>query len=100
MTLATGRKSFLLLIDTSADRSVIRKEEVPHSWQLIPGLPLLGVGGQWTSWETTSWLFWEDHDGYRDEVHPLMVSGLIANGAKIYLGKLRPLLLLIVKVLL
>lgn len=58
---------------------MIRKEEVPHSWQLIPGLPLLGVGGQWTSWETTSWLFWEDHDGYHGEVCPLVVYGLMAN---------------------
>ena len=54
MTLVIGGKSFQFLIDTGADPMVIRKEEVPHSWQLVPGPPLLGVSGQSTSWETAT----------------------------------------------
>lgn len=72
-------KRFRCLIDTGADRTVLRKEEVPHHWKLIPGPQLLGVGGGTKSEETKDWLRWRDVDGSQGEVRPLIASGLTAN---------------------
>lgn len=79
MILTIGGKAFKYLIDTGADRNVLRKEEIPRHWRLVPGPPLLGVGGQTSSQETVEWVPWVDPDGNMGEVHPLVAPGLTAN---------------------
>ena len=79
MILTIGGKAFKCLIDTGADRTVLRKEEIPLHWRLVPGPPLLGVGGQTSSQETAEWVPWIDPDGNMGEVCPLVAPGLTAN---------------------
>lgn len=79
MRLTIGDKSFKCLIDTGAERTVLRQEEVPPSWKLVPGPPLLGVGGQSSSYETANPLRWVDPDGNRGQICPLVAPGLTAN---------------------
>ncbi|KAM4817935.1 endogenous retrovirus group K member 6 Pro protein-like [Thomomys bottae] len=79
MVFIIGGKPFKCLIDTGADRTVLRKEEIPAQWKLVAGPPLLGVGGQTGSQQTADWVTWEDPDGNTGEVRPLVASGLTAN---------------------
>jgi hypothetical protein len=44
-TLRINRKVFKGMIDTGADVSCLRKEEVPEDWPSIEGPPVLGVAG-------------------------------------------------------
>ena len=79
MDITIGGKRFRCLIDTGADRTILRAEEVPPSWKLVPGPQLLGIGGNTQSKETADWLPWKDVDGSTGEVRPLIASGLNAN---------------------
>lgn len=79
MDIFIAGKKFRCLINTGADRTVLRKEEVPPQWRLIPGPQLLGVGGNTKSEETKDWLKWRDVDGAQGDVRPLVASGLTAN---------------------
>lgn len=44
LTIKIDDKAFKCLIDTGADRTVLRQQEIPCDWQLIPGPQFLGMG--------------------------------------------------------
>ena len=79
MDITIRGKRFRCLINTGADRTVLRAEEVPLSWKLLPGPQILGIGGNTRSKETAEWLPWKDVDGSTGEVWPLIASGLNVN---------------------
>ena len=79
MDITIGGKRFRCLIDPGADQTVLRAEEVPPNWNLVPGPQLLGVGGNTQSKETAEWLPCKDVDGSTGEVQSLIASGLNAN---------------------
>ena len=79
MDITIEGKKFRCLIGTGADWTILRAEEVPPSWKLVPGPELLGVGGNTRSKETAEWLPWKDVDGSTGEVRPLIASVLNAN---------------------
>jgi hypothetical protein len=62
-TLRINRKVFKGMIDTGADVSCLRKEEVPQDWPLIEGPPVLGVSGRTPSSQVRHPVTWEDCDG-------------------------------------
>lgn len=50
-------KRFRCLIDTRADKTVLRRKgEVHASWHLVPEPDILGVGGKTPSEEVMGWL--------------------------------------------
>ena len=54
MSVAIGGVRLQCLIDTRADRTVLRKEEVPAAWSLTPGSIVFGVGGYSRTEETST----------------------------------------------
>ena len=62
-----------------ADRTVLRKEDVLTSWDVITGPPIIGVGKRSMSKETASPLTWLGPDGDKGKFRPLILLGLSAN---------------------
>ena len=71
-TIKIGEKSFKCLIDTGADRTIIKQQEIPPDWPLLPGPKLLGIGGPSQSYITKNVYTWEDPDGNTGQIHPLI----------------------------
>ena len=67
-----GRRSFKCLIDTGADRTIIKQQETPPDWPLLPGPKLLGIGGPSQSYITKNVYTWEDPDGHMGQICPLI----------------------------
>ena len=79
MSVIIGGTKLQCLIDTGADRTVLRKEEVPTDWPLTPGPIVLGVGGNsWTE-ETSVLMKWISPDGDQGKVRPLRARGRTSN---------------------
>ena len=77
--IAIEGQSFKCLLDTGADRTVLKKEEVPSHWELVPGPHVSGVGGTSKAQETASYLPWVGPEGERGRIRPLVVQGLKDN---------------------
>lgn len=60
LTIKIDDKAFKCLIDTGADRTVLRQQEIPCDWQLIPGPQFLGIGGTSHSFITKKAYRWEN----------------------------------------
>lgn len=74
LTIKIDDKPFKCLIDTGADRTILRQQEVPQDWQLIPGPQLLGIGGTSHACITKQTYRWEDPDGATGLIRPLVAQ--------------------------
>lgn len=79
MSVVIGGKRFHCLIDTGADRTVLREEEVPPTWELADGPSILGVGGNSRSKETVALMKWVSPDGEQGKIRPLVAKNLTVN---------------------
>ena len=74
LTIKIDNKPFKCLIDTGADKTILRQPEVPHDWQLISGPQLLGIGGSSHAFVTKQAYRWEDRDGATGLICPLIAQ--------------------------
>lgn len=74
MTVKIGNIPFKCLIDTGADKTILRQAEVPQSWELLPGPRLHGVGGLTQAFRTRDSLVWEDPEGTTGRFQPLIAD--------------------------
>jgi hypothetical protein len=58
-------------IDTGADRTILKEQEIPRDWQLIPGPQLIGMGGTSHAFITKQAYKGEDPDGATGLIRPL-----------------------------
>ena len=74
LTIKIDNKPFKCLIDTGADRTILRQQEIPCDWQLIPGPQLIGIGGTSHAFITKQAYKLGDLDGATSLIRPLMAQ--------------------------
>lgn len=67
-------KPFKCLIDTGADKTILKQSEIPLHWKLLPGPQLMGVGGASPAFITKEPYRWEDPDGTFGTIRPLVAD--------------------------
>ena len=72
LTIKIDNKPFKCLTDIGADRTILRQQEIPCDWQLIPGPQLIGIGGTSHAFITKQAYKWEDLDGATGLIRPLV----------------------------
>ena len=74
LTIKIDSKPFKYLIDTGADRTILRQQEILRDWQLIPGPQLIGIGGTSHAFITKQAYKWEDPFGSTGLICPLVAQ--------------------------
>ena len=74
LTIKIDNKPFKCLTDIGADRTILRQQEIPCDWQLIPGPQLIGIGGTSHAFITKQAYKWEDLDEATGLIYPLVVQ--------------------------
>jgi hypothetical protein len=74
LTIKIDNKAFKCLIDTGADRTILRQQKIPHDWQLIFGPQLIGIWGTSHTFITKQAYKWEDLDGASGLICPLVAQ--------------------------
>ena len=74
-----GGQRFQCLIDTGADRTVLRKKEVQTNKDLIAKPPIMEVGRRSMSQEMASPITWVGPNRDKGKSRPLIFQGLSAN---------------------